>query len=305
MTPTWPRFPHSSVLQVTDHRTLLSQLGAGSVTGSPTVLFVHSALLDRHAWYRAMHEIADRLATAGRPAVLAAYDLRGHGAAANEPIASLDQLADDLVAVAQSLDDRPAHVVGLSLGGAVAQAAALASPSSFASVVLAGTSARFPREAMDDRAARGRESGVASQVDGTLERWVSDPAADDEVNGYLRECLAVTTPDRWAEAWQALGGFDVVDRLPELTVPVLALAGDQDLASPPQALELIASTVPDGTIEHLSAAHLSALERPVEVGSAIARHLLRTWDPTVLRGRHRSMSGRKKAAAEQPGSATS
>jgi len=277
VTSSWPRFPHSTALWIADHRTLLSQLSSDSTERAPTVVFVHSALLDRHAWYPAMHSVADRLSAAGRSATLATYDLRGHGAAAAEPIVSIDQLAEDLVTVCRALDARPVHVVGLSLGGAVAQAAALTSPAAFSSVVLAGTSARFPRAVMDERAARGREGGVASQVADTLDRWVSDPGADDKVNGYLRASLARTSPARWAEAWEALGRFDVVDRLPGLRPPVLALAGDRDVASPPEALELIATSVPAGTVEHIDAAHLSALERPADVGDAIARHLLRTW----------------------------
>jgi 3-oxoadipate enol-lactonase len=269
VTTTWPYFTDSTPLRVAGYRTQLSRAGAGALT----VVFVHSALLDRHAWYRTVQDVAGRLAAAGRPATLAAYDLRGHGVAGHEPIASIDQLADDLLAVAAELDSRPVHVVGLSLGGAVAQAAAVKS-TAVASLVLAGTSARFPRSVMEARAARGRDGGVDSQVADTLQRWVMTPDADDEVNGYLRACLAATSADRWSEAWEALGHFDVVDRLPGLRAPVLALAGTHDIASPPEALELIAKTVPNGTVEYLDAAHLSPLERPVEVAEAITRHLV-------------------------------
>jgi 3-oxoadipate enol-lactonase len=275
VTMSWQGFPHGNAVRVTDHETLLSQLATGSADGSPTILFVHSALLDRHAWYRTMHEVADRLSAAGQSFTLATYDLRGHGAAAGESIVSIDQLAHDLLAICSTLTTGPVHVVGLSLGGAVAQAAALDSPERIASLALLGTSARFPRTAMYERAARGKVNGVASQVDDTLARWVSDPVADDEVNRYIRHALAQTTPERWGQTWEALGRFDVVDLLPSLRCPVLALAGTRDVASPPEALELIAKSVMDGTVEYLDAAHLSALERPSEVAVHITDHLLR------------------------------
>ncbi|SPF06212.1 3-oxoadipate enol-lactonase 2 [Streptomyces sp. MA5143a] len=222
-----------------------------------------------------MHEIAGRLSRAGQSFTLAAYDLRGHGAAAGESILSIDQLAHDLLTICAHLTTNPVHVVGLSLGGAVAQAAALDSPDRIASLALLGTSSRFPRTAMYERAAQGKVNGVAGQVDNTLARWVSDPAADDEVNGYIQNALAQTTPERWAQTWEALGRFDVVDLLPGLHCPVLALAGTRDVASPPEALELIAKSVRDGSVEYLDAAHLSALERPSEVAFHVTNHLLR------------------------------
>ncbi|MFG2799968.1 alpha/beta fold hydrolase [Streptomyces pseudovenezuelae] len=275
MNTPWPRFPHSNAVRVNDHETLLSELSTGSADESPAIIFVHSALLDRHAWYRTMHEIAGRLSIAGQSFTLDAYDLRGHGAASGESIVSIDQLAHDLLAVCSQLTTKPVHVVGLSLGGAVAQAAALDSPERITSLALLGTSSRFPKAAMYDRAARGRADGVAGQVDDTLSRWVSDPAADDQVNAYIRHALARTTPERWAQTWEALGRFDVADLLPGLRCPVLALAGTRDVASPPEALELIAKSVPDGTVEYLDAAHLSALERPSEVAVHVTNHLLR------------------------------
>ena len=275
MSTPWPRFPHSNAVLVDDHETLLSKLTTGPADEASTILFVHSALLDRHVWYRTMQEIADRLSSTGKPFTLATYDLRGHGAAAAESIASIDQLAHDLLAISLTLTARPVHVVGLSLGGAVAQAAALDSPDRIASLALLGTSSRFSRTAMHDRAARGKTHGVAGQVDDTLARWVSDPAADNEGNGYIRHALAHTTPERWAQAWEALGRFDVADLLPRLRCPVLALAGTRDVASPVEALELIAKSVADGTVEYLDAAHLSPLERPAEVAVHITDHLLR------------------------------
>jgi len=275
MTTPWPRFPHSNAIWVDGHETLLSQLTTGPAEEASTILFVHSALLDRHAWYPTMREIADRLSSIGKPFTLATYDLRGHGAAAAESIVSIDQLAHDLLAICLTLTAEPVYVVGLSLGGAVAQAAALDSPDRIASLALLGTSPRFSRTAMYDRAARGKTDGVAGQVDDTLARWVLDPAADNEVNSYIRHALAHTTPERWAQAWEALGRFDVVDQLPRLRCPVLALAGTRDVASPVEALELIAKSVTDGTVEYLDAAHLSPLERPAEVAVHITNHLLR------------------------------
>ncbi|MBB4689580.1 alpha/beta fold hydrolase [Amycolatopsis jiangsuensis] len=274
MSASWPRFPDDNPMVVNGHRTSVSRIHAGPVQTGTAVVFVHSALLDRHAWSRTVYRLAELLPPAGLNATLVSYDLRGHGAAATEPIASIDQLAADLIAVTQQVGAARTHVVGLSLGGAVAQAAAVAAPEQFASLALLGTSTKFPRDVMDERAARGRDEGVPAQVKPTLDRWVSSPTAADEVNEYLRQALANTSPARWSESWQALGRFDVTETLDGVPVPILVLAGSRDTASPPAAMELIAKLAPHSRLEYLEAAHLSALERPAEVAAHLADHLI-------------------------------
>jgi 3-oxoadipate enol-lactonase len=63
-----------------------------------------------------------------------AYDIRGHGSAAGAPVpAAMTDTGADLLGVDQ------AHVVGLSYGGGIAQAAAVTAPDRFASLALLAT----------------------------------------------------------------------------------------------------------------------------------------------------------------------
>ena len=81
------------------------------------------------------------LARGGRHVVR--YDLRDCGASTTvnpkAPAYKLRDLAADAAALARELDDRPAHLAGISVGGMVAQVAALDHPDAFSVLTLAGT----------------------------------------------------------------------------------------------------------------------------------------------------------------------
>jgi pimeloyl-ACP methyl ester carboxylesterase len=85
--------------------------------------------------------LCDALARGGRHVVR--YDLRDSGASITvDPMApayTLRDLAADAAALARALDDRPAHLAGIGVGGMVAQVAALDHPDAFSALTLAGT----------------------------------------------------------------------------------------------------------------------------------------------------------------------
>ncbi len=89
-----------------------------------------------------------------------------------------------------------------------------------------------------DRAATVRESGTESMVDGAAERWFAAGFADREpsVAAALLDALRDTDAESYAHVCEALATFDVTDRLPEITTPVLAIAGAEDIPTPPEAV---------------------------------------------------------------------
>ena len=92
------------------------------------------------------------LAHAGRHVVR--YDLRDSGASTtvdpDTPAYTLRDLAADAAALARELDDRPAHLAGIGVGGMVAQVAALDHPDAFGALTLAGTRPVAPGPVDDD-----------------------------------------------------------------------------------------------------------------------------------------------------------
>ena len=96
--------------------------------------------------------LCEALARGGRHVVR--YDLRDSGASTTvdpqAPAYTLRDLAADAAALARDLDDRPAHLAGIGVGGMVAQLAALDHPDAFSAVTLVGTRPVAPGPVDDD-----------------------------------------------------------------------------------------------------------------------------------------------------------
>jgi pimeloyl-ACP methyl ester carboxylesterase len=96
--------------------------------------------------------LCEALARRGRHVVR--YDLRDSGASTTvdpeAPAYTLRDLADDAAALARKLDDRPAHLAGIGVGGMVAQVAALDHPEAFSALTLVGTRPVAPGRVDDD-----------------------------------------------------------------------------------------------------------------------------------------------------------
>ncbi|MGO1057040.1 alpha/beta fold hydrolase [Crossiella sp. CA198] len=96
--------------------------------------------------------LCESLARGGRHVVR--YDLRDSGASTTldpeAPAYTLRDLAADAAALARGLDDRPAHLAGIGVGGMVAQVAALDHPDAFSALTLAGTRSLAPGPVDED-----------------------------------------------------------------------------------------------------------------------------------------------------------
>jgi len=96
--------------------------------------------------------LCETLVRGGRHVVR--YDLRDSGASTTvdpeAPAYTLRDLAADAAALARGLDDRPAHLAGIGVGGMVAQVAALDHPDTFSALTLAGTRPVAPGPVDDD-----------------------------------------------------------------------------------------------------------------------------------------------------------
>jgi 3-oxoadipate enol-lactonase len=98
-------------------------------------------------------------------------------------------------------------------------------------------------------------------------------AATDEAARLLM-MLRTTSREGYAGCCEAIGAFDVRDRLGTITVPVLAVAGAEDPATPPEMVRVIADGVRDARFEVVpDCAHLLNVEKPLQVTGLLAEHL--------------------------------
>jgi 3-oxoadipate enol-lactonase len=237
-----------------DTRYVLSNEGGG-----PWLTFIHQLAGDLSVWDQQAGYFRHKYN-------VLRYDLRGHGQTDISPGAfTIADLANDLAELLDKLGASTTHVVGLSIGGMVAQQFAADHASRVERLAVVGSPAFIPEDARPvfrQRAQSVRENGSASIVEGTLERWLTPDfrKAHPEVIEQIGETIARTPPEGFARAAEAVCGFDVRDKLPSIKKPTLVVAGKHDAGTPHAASKVIADTVPGAHFELLDAAHLSPVE---------------------------------------------
>ncbi|WUU82146.1 alpha/beta fold hydrolase [Streptomyces cellulosae] len=212
--------------------------------------------------------LCERLAAGGRHVVR--YDLRDSGASTTRdpeaPAYTLRDLAADMVALADALGGRPAHLAGIGVGGMVAQVAALDHTDAFSALTLAGTRAVAPGPADDDlpdhdQATLGRLFGHAMPDWSDREAVAAFAAAGAEILGddpVAARAVAARIWDRTpgtAPAVQMANQLGMVfsrldcaprwrERLPEIKLPTLVVHGRHDRFFPVGNGEAIAGEIP-------------------------------------------------------------
>lgn len=248
-------------------RTRLDSLGTPT---DPTIVYLHSALLDGRMWHATMHAFAS---LPGRPVRQIAYDMRGHGAAAQSgELRDVTQLAEDLTSLLDNLSLDAVHIVGVSMGGAVAQQFAARAPQRVHSLTLIATSADFPSLPLMDRAAAYRTRGQDDVAQETLERWLSGTGPGSETAlSYVRRLLETVDQAHWEDTWRALAGYQVPESsIRTLDVPVLGIAGGRDTSTPPQIMHRMCGLYRRAEyLELPDASHMVPLEYPQQTAEAI------------------------------------
>lgn len=211
------------------------------------------------------------------------WDLPGHGhSPAADRLTPGFTMADLAGAVLRAVEeatgaDVPFAYAGDSIGGAVGVQLALDVPDRLAAVVSLCSAAAFGTpQPWHERAALVRAQGMAPMVASSPARWfgpATTAAADGRVEAALRD-LAAVDPEGYARCCEALAGYDVRDRLGAVGVPLLAVAGADDVATPPAVLAELAAGVPDGRLEVLpGVGHLAPYEDPAATAALLRAFL--------------------------------
>jgi 3-oxoadipate enol-lactonase len=184
-------------------------------------------------------------------------------------------LVADAEAIIDQMDLRNVVVVGLSIGGLIAQGLATTRPETIRAIVLMDTAARIGTSEMwRDRINALHDDGIQGMSDAILDRWFAPHMRHDEnAIAPWRHMLNRTPIDGYIGCCNAIAGADFTESTGKLSLPVMAIAGEADGSTPPDVVEQTAQLC-GGTFHVIpDAGHLPCVEQPKRTGHLIAEFL--------------------------------
>ena len=244
--------------------------------GAP-LLLIHGLAYDSRGWGPALGLLERRFRTIR-------FDNRGVGESdAPRGPYSVRTLAGDALSVLDAAGVERAHVLGVSLGGLVAQMLAAQHPARVDRLVLVGTTrggigsygppaptlALFSQAPALERDELLRRLVVNALAPATVARR---PELVDEVHAYRRECAPRLGP--WLAQAAAGAWFGIVGCPAPIAAPTLVLHGAADTVVDPRNARLLATAIPEARVvvfEH--AGHLLFWEEPERFAEVVAGFL--------------------------------
>ena len=210
--------------------------------GGVPIVFIHALGLDLSVWDEQIRHF-------GKDHDVIAIDLPGHGLSAPLPEPpGFTAIANHLLGFLDAVAAQPVHLVGISVGGMIAQTMAVIAPARVQSLILVATSCTFPeaiRQMLRTRADTARQQGMAVLTPLHLERWFPAQFRAErlEVLDRFKKILLRQPDDFHADMWDMVATLALKERIAALTCPVLVVAGAIDASASPAAGQLIVDQI--------------------------------------------------------------
>lgn len=238
----------------------------------PILLLSNSIGTDLHMW-------DGQVAPLSRHFRVLRYDARGHGAS-DVPVSpySFDRLGRDVVELLDVLGLERVHVLGLSLGGFVAQWLGIHVPGRIDRLVLSNTAAYLgPADVWKQAIGQLlRAADMKDTAEMFLRNWFppSQLEANTAIVQAFRKTLLATQPQSIAGSWAAIRDVDFRRTISLIDRPTLVIAGQHDNVTTAAHGQEIAATIPGACIKVLPSVHLSNVECPEQFVELVADFLL-------------------------------
>ena len=239
----------------------------------PTVVFIHGAQNDHSVW-----ALQSRWFAHHGYGVLA-VDLPGHGRGAGPALASVEAMADWLLAVLDGAGVRQAVLVGHSMGSLIALEASHRAPQRVRALALLGTT--YPMKVSDALLATARDDEPAA-IDmvniwshSTLAHKPSSPAPGFSVMGGARRLMArmsaINPEQLFYTDFSACNAYANGEAAAAaVRCPVLFIFGRQDMMTPPRSTKLLTAAISHAKVVQVDAGHSLMSEQPDAVLDALA-----------------------------------
>jgi len=238
----------------------------------PPLVFIHGLGSSTRDWEHQVAEFSKRYD-------VITFDLRGHGLSDKPPGPySLPVFAADTAALVRALGVESAHIVGLSLGGAVAFQLAVDFPSMVKTLTIVNSAPTMGGNTPEvKQEIRRRVEIVQQRGMRAMGQDLSKNLFPKEFNAAVRE----TFVERWSEneprpyiaSLLSMSGWSVVDKLGSIHIPTLVIAADHDY-SPVAVKEAYVKLMPDARLAVIpDAHHATPMEEPEAFNAVLAPFL--------------------------------
>jgi 3-oxoadipate enol-lactonase/4-carboxymuconolactone decarboxylase len=238
---------------------------------APVLVFINSLGSDWRIW----DKVADAFVPSYR---VLQYDKRGHGLSDAPPAPyRMRDHAADLLNLLNHLQLDSVVLIGISVGGMIAQELALWRPDKVRALVLCDTGARIGSEqSWNERINSVSQHGLESIADTVLARWFT-PDFDSAARAGWRNMLVRTSAQGYAGTCAALRDCDLRDAVGTLAKPTLVVCGAVDTSTTPELNQALAAAIPNAHYAEIAnAAHLPCIEQPDATTRLIADFLTRS-----------------------------
>lgn len=255
---------------------------------NPPVVLVQGLGAEKNSWNLQRAALALRWRTI-------ALDNRGAGRS-DKPDGTydLEQMADDVIAVLDHAGIESAHVVGLSMGGAISQIVALKHPNRVRSLTLVATACRnheWREELLASWAETAETDGMTS-LGKEAARWMIGPRSFRRLVpalGWLGPLQLFNPAGAFVSQVRAIlrtPGTELHDELANITCPTMVVVGNQDILTPRGDAEEIASLIPTAELVVISGgAHGLIIEHATTFNRILLDFLRRAERVYVPHGR--------------------
>lgn len=258
---------------VIDNVEIVYQVHSPSEQQAPAVLLLHGLGSRSEDWVMQVEALSQAGYQVWTP------DLRGLGQSSSlSGWPTIEQLAGDMIALVEQEIRRPAHVVGLSLGGAVALAMAAERADLLRSLTLVNTFAHLPLRSVNWRNAGGRAFNL---ILGSMERlgeWVARDLFPRPDQGGLRSAaadrIAANRRGSYLRLLAAVARFNLRRELKRIDLPALVIAGDQDPLVPLSVKKRLAEGMPGARLVLFEGSgHATPIDAPEAFNDQLLNYL--------------------------------
>ena len=235
--------------------------------GAKTFLFINSLGTDFRIW----NEVVRTLKAYG---TILVYDKRGHGLSNTVATTKgLEDYMEDVVALCKHLSIETFIVIGLSVGGMIAQLLAYHYPEKVDSLILCGTRHKIGNSKIwNERIVRVKEAGIESISNEVMQRWFSESfhaTHSHKVAGYSN-MLERTSALGYIKTCEAIRDADLTEIAKSIKTYALCVVGSEDKSTTPDEVRSLAELIEGSEFTIIEGSgHIPCVDNPKVLSNLI------------------------------------